>query len=339
MIDYGIRKVPAPEIYGDFWINSEPLLLTASRGNVILIDFWDYSLINCLRPIPYIIEWNKRYKDNGLLCIGIHSPQFQFGQKFENVQKAVNELGIDYPVVMDNQQLLWGRFKNRFLPTKYIIDKDGFLRYAYVGEGNYAGIERILQMLLTEAGYQEPFPIPVEPLREIDRPEALTYRTTPALFAGYVQGSLGNVEGYGPESTLTYKDPGVYLEGKFYLDGRWRSGRTSFRLFEEARHSGKIIVPYTALEVHFVIEPFEGPSIARIFQDDKPLKEDDAGPDIKIDSRGFSIVCADTPRGYCIIKNKEFGSHILKVETDSNGFTFHAISFISALIPEFIQHN
>ncbi len=340
MVDFGGKTQPAPEIYGDFWLNSQPLLLTALRGNVILIDFWDYSVVHSVRTIPSVVQWDSLYREKGLVCIGIHSPQFQFGQNFENVERAVRTLGIEYPVVMDNHQLLWGRFHNRYLPTKYLIDKDGYIRHAFIGGGDSAAVERAIQILLREAGCYESFPLPVERERDIEIQETAIQRTTPDMIAGYIQGALGNTEGYAPESTLDYNDPGYYIEGKFYLQGRWRSGRTSFQLLRDRNTTGRIIVPYSGMEVHIVIEPPAGTTaIARIFQDSHPLQGQDFVPGSTSVDNGTIVLHAANPGVYCLVRNREFGSHMLSLDIETDGFTFHALSFVSGFVQEVIHRN
>ncbi len=336
MTEYGTRTLRAPEIYGDFWFNSEPLPLGALRGQIVLVDFWDYSSINCLRTIPYVKEWFHRYRNHGFVVIGVHSPQFPFGQQTANVQSAIERYGIRYPVVMDNQQLIWGLFRNRYLPTKYLIDKDGFIRHVFVGEGSYITLEHSIQSLLIEAGCFETLPIPMEPLRDTDRPDALCYRATPELQTGYVHGCLGNAEAYAPESTVAYTDPHQYLEGRFYLEGQWRCSRTAVELHGE---SGYIIFPYTAAEVHCVIQPAGTENSVEVFQDELPLDELNRGTDVIAGPDLSSSLKIDEPRSYCIVKNKEFGPHHLRLETTSPGLTIHSISFISAVIPELIQDN
>ena len=339
MSEISSRTVRAPELYGDFWFNSEPLPIGALRGKIILVDFWDYSSINCLRTIPYIKEWNRRYQSLGLVVIGVHSPQYPFGRDPENVHRAIGRIGIDYPVVMDNQQLIWGLYHNRFLPAKYLIDKDGFIRHVFVGEGGYVQLEHSIQTLLIETGCYELLPLPMEPLRDTDKPDALCYRATPELDAGYIHGSLGNLEGYAPESTVRYADPRYYIEGRFYLDGNWRSTRTAVRLESEGGEQGSMIIPYTAAEVHVVVESEKSPSTIGITQDDLPLDESNIGSDVGFDAEHRSMMRIEEPRSYSVVRNRQFGQHRLRLESGSPQLVIHSISFISAVIPELIQNN
>lgn len=139
----------APEFVGlENWINSNPLTLAELKGKVVMVDFWTYSCINCIRTLPYLETWQKNYADKGLVIIGIHDPEFQFEKDFNNVKKAVADRGLTYPVVQDNEHETWDAYKNQYWPAKYIIDKDGYLRYYHFGEGNYEETEEVIQELL-----------------------------------------------------------------------------------------------------------------------------------------------------------------------------------------------
>ncbi len=134
------------------WLNSPPLTPEGLRGKVVLIDFWTYSCINCLRAIPYVRAWAEKYKDHGLVVIGVHTPEFAFERKVANVRAAVSELKIQYPVAIDNEYKIWRAFDNQYWPAHYFIDAQGRLRYHHFGEGEYDQSERVIQRLLAEAG-------------------------------------------------------------------------------------------------------------------------------------------------------------------------------------------
>ncbi|HET7834037.1 MAG TPA: cytochrome c biogenesis protein DipZ [Gallionella sp.] len=142
----------APSLAGaTLWLNSPPLDNAMLRGKVILIDFWTYSCINCLRSLPYIKAWDQKYRAQGLVVIGVHTPEFAFEQEPQNVERAVRELGVTYPVALDNRYTIWNAFNNRYWPAHYLIDAQGRLRYEQFGEGDYAETERTIQTLLAEA--------------------------------------------------------------------------------------------------------------------------------------------------------------------------------------------
>ncbi|MDH5737847.1 MAG: redoxin domain-containing protein, partial [Gammaproteobacteria bacterium] len=143
----------APELTGlANWINREPIgSMEELKGKVVLIDFWTYSCINCIRTLPYLQSWHKKYADDGLVILGIHAPEFQFEKKFENVQKAVDDFGLTYAVVQDNDFSTWRAYKNRYWPAKYLIDQNGFVRYTHFGEGEYEETEGYIVALLNTA--------------------------------------------------------------------------------------------------------------------------------------------------------------------------------------------
>ncbi|MCE4060730.1 cytochrome c biogenesis protein DipZ [Pandoraea sputorum] len=137
------------------WLNSPPLTAQALRGKVVLVDFWTYSCINCLRTLPYVKAWAQKYRDQGLVVIGVHAPEFAFERDINNVKKAVNDLGVDYPVAIDNNYAIWRGFNNQYWPAHYFVDAQGRVRYHHFGEGNYAESERVIQQLLREAGAKQ----------------------------------------------------------------------------------------------------------------------------------------------------------------------------------------
>src|SRR5262244_1563964 len=134
------------------WLNSQPLTAAGLRGKVVLIDFWTYTCINCLRQLPYVRAWAEKYKDRGFVVIGVHSPEFAFEKDVENVRRAVADLWVEYPVAIDSDHAIWRAFKNENWPALYIVDTQGRIRHHHFGEGKYEQSERIMQHLLGEAG-------------------------------------------------------------------------------------------------------------------------------------------------------------------------------------------
>lgn len=134
------------------WLNSPPLSAQSLKGKVVLVDFWTYSCINCLRAIPYVRAWAEKYKDQGLVVIGVHAPEFAFEKNIDNVKKAIGDLKITYPVAIDNDYAIWRAFENQYWPAHYFIDAEGRVRHHHFGEGDYDGSERVIQQLLAEAG-------------------------------------------------------------------------------------------------------------------------------------------------------------------------------------------
>src|SRR5262249_48890324 len=138
------------------WLNSPPLTADALRGKVVLVDFWTYSCINCLRAIPYVRAWAEKYREQGLVVIGVHAPEFAFERATDNVRRAVSDLQIGYPVAIGNDYAIWLAFGNPYWPAHYFIDAEGRIRHHHFGEGDYDDSERVIQQLLAEAGKAGP---------------------------------------------------------------------------------------------------------------------------------------------------------------------------------------
>jgi thiol-disulfide isomerase/thioredoxin len=329
-----------PEIYGDFWFNSDPIPLNALRGQVILIDFWDYTCQNCLRALPYVQEWDRRYRDMGLVTIGVHTPQFPFATDPMNVRRAIEKLQIGYPVVVDNSFSIWSSFRNMVWPTKYLIDRHGFIKYVHGGEGSYQNFEHAIQSLVVESGHHGEMPLIMEPIRDSDRPGVLCYRVTPEILTGWQRGTIGNVEGFSPESTIHYDDPGLRINGRLYLQGNWRNDRNFLKLEDETGKEGYLVLTYQAKEVNAVIKP-EGEKNFQVFvqQDDHFLDNENRGDDVLVDDEGRSYLLVTDAKLFNIVKNKEFGEHTLRLVTRSSGFALYSVSFVSSAIPEMVARN
>ncbi|CAH0300817.1 Thiol-disulfide oxidoreductase YkuV [Massilia sp. Bi118] len=142
---------PAPEFAGiDNWINSAPLSMQQLRGKVVLVDFWTFDCVNCLNVLPYVKGWHQKYKDQGLVVVGVHTPEYAFERKLDSLQTAVKRNGIAFPVAQDNRYLTWSAYQNRFWPAFYLVDKKGELVYSHFGEGDYAQTEAQIRKLLAQ---------------------------------------------------------------------------------------------------------------------------------------------------------------------------------------------
>lgn len=147
--DYG----PAPELAGiDHWINSAPLTLQQLRGKVVLVDFWTYTCINCARTLPYVKQWNAKFKDQGLTIIGVHTPEFPYEKLTGNVSDAAKRFGLTYPIAQDNRYATWRAYDNQYWPAFYLIDKKGHIAYEHFGEGSYQDMEDAIRVLLAQPG-------------------------------------------------------------------------------------------------------------------------------------------------------------------------------------------
>jgi thiol-disulfide isomerase/thioredoxin len=316
----GFKK--APELVGiSHYINTTPEELAKQmEGKVILYDIWTYSCINCIRTLPYITAWNEKYADDGLLIIGIHSPEFEFEKDEYNVEMSVAKNGITYPVVMDNEMKTWKAFENRYWPRKYIADHEGFIRYDHIGEGAYDKTEKIIQELLEERAIQLGFNVAAaESLVELDEFEHSTFRT-PELYFGYNfaggRNQLGNLEGFSPGNEVTYSIPDDLQLHSFYLEGTWKNLEGSMKLVSE---KGRIKLLYIAKEVNIVTSHEAELSI---MIDGKPITSEYAGKDVqsgKLQTSGADL--------YNIINSKEPSSHTLEILVSNPGFEIYTFTF------------
>jgi len=327
--------VSAPEFPpGATWLQGGPLKLADLRGRPVLIDFWDYTCVNCLHTLPYVKEWHRRYGPLGLTVVAVHAPEFSFGRESGNVLRAVREHDIQYPVILDNDYAVWQAYANRFWPAKYLIDGNGYLRYYHFGEGAYRDTEEVIQALLRESFPQILLPGVMDPVREEDAPGAVCYRVTPELYLGYQRGVIGNAKDVAPDRAATYRDPGKHMDGAAYLDGDWLLAGEYLARPAGAAGESRLIVPYMAKDVNLVAHPptYAGAATFQVEQDGAPLPAVDAGDDVVADGAN-AVLTVDAPRMYRIVSNREIDRHELALTTASDGVALYALTFTSCLVP------
>lgn len=339
--DLGYRdiKMPSfPDLDSKYWFNVDQDNTVILKGKVVLVDFWDYTCVNCVRTLPYLKEWYERYKNDGLVIIGVHSPEFAFAKERENVSDAVERFGLKYPIVMDNDFEIWNRFGNRYWPAKYLFDKDGTLRYVHFGEGGYGNTEAMIQKLVKEISPAEELPVMMDPIRQTDVPGAVCYRTTPETYLGYERGSIANKEGYVHKEIVSYSEPNDFEKDKFYLVGKWDI-EPQFVRYAGGGTGGKLVINYLGAEANLVIRPAAGtdpgpenriPFKVYVYQDGKPIPREDWSADIQADSDGMTFVLVKDARMYYLTKNREYGRHLLTLQTSSDAFAAYAFTFVTA---------
>lgn len=329
----GRGKVRAPEI-GRVWLNSSPLSFRQLRGRVVLVDFWDYTCINCIRTLPYVQAWHERYGGKGLTVIGIHTPEFTFAQYESNVERGVREFGLTYPVVIDSDREIWKAFANKYWPTKYLLDKDGYLRYAHFGEGAYGECEEAIRELLREVNPTLAFPPLMEPVRAEDRSGAVCYRPSAELYLGHARGRIGNEGGFKEDSIADYILPRELEENCFYAGGRWAS---TLEYLESAGEGGdSIVLKYAATGVNLVMAAPRGTVCDVVIrQDGKLLTRSQKTADTRFRSAGGSeesYVSVQAARMYSLVDNRAFGAHTLELQCPA-GVAAFAFTFTSCLDP------
>ena len=236
------------------WLNSPPLTPQALRGRVVLVDFWTYSCINCLRSLPYIKAWNERYKDHGLTIVGVHSPEFAFEKDEDNVRRAVRQLGVGYPVALDNDLTVWRAFNNQYWPAHYFIDAQGRIRGHHFGEGEYPQSEQLLRTLLTEAGYHD-LPPPVSGMRAegVERAADENEILSPETYLGFERAqNFAAREPLERDRTLRYSLPASLPLNGWALAGSWTVGDES----AVATQAGdRLVFRFHARDLHLVLGP------------------------------------------------------------------------------------
>jgi thiol-disulfide isomerase/thioredoxin len=315
----------APELTNvNGYINSEPITLADLRGKVVLVDFWTYSCINCIRTIPYLNAWYEKYADNGLVIVGVHTPEFEFEKDYNNVKAAVEKFDIKYPVAQDNEKGTWDAYENRYWPRKYLIDNEGYIRYDHIGEGAYAETEKVIQSLLAERTEYIGANVTID--KSISNPESsqsvnFDSINTPELYFGYEysRAPLGNSEGYQPDQVVNYTVPDdtKIAPNRIYLAGEWKNNADHMELQSEV---GRIVLSYSAKAVNIVAG---GKGELHILEDNSPLDDSSSGTDISEDG----TVKIDGQRLYNVVEHEEYGNHQIAIEVAGRGFQIYTFTF------------
>lgn len=311
-----------PEFVGiASWLNSEPLTKVDLRGTVVLIDFWTYSCINCIRTLPYVTGWYEKYKDRGFIIVGIHTPEFAFEKNRDNVAGAIDRYNITYPVAQDNEYATWNAYANRYWPAHYLFDTQGNLRYTHFGEGEYDTTENNIQSLLAEAGQSVTSDT-------IEGPSVPDFRQiqTPETYLGYERGTLlGSPESVVRNDVQQYTSVAAPALNLFYLSGNWRveAERTV------AEETGVAIVyRYHASTVNLVMSPPESSNAKiRLTLDGQAVPANLRGSDV-VEENGQTYVTIDDERLYHLIDAQgDYAEHVLKLEFETAGCAAYAFTF------------
>lgn len=307
------RPYPAPELQGiDAWINSNGETLENLLGNVVMIDFWTYSCINCIRAIPHVTEWYSKYKDKGFVVIGIHTPEFAFERIKSNVEDAVEKYGIEYPVALDNNYATWKAFDNHYWPASYFIDKEGNVRHTHFGEGDYSHSEAVIQTLLGETVNMADMPKDqdVPPIRSDQTPETYLGYDRSEFFANAVE--------LKKDTPYTYTLDGQLSVNEWTIAGNWVVDHENIA----PQDSGAVLrLRFAAKDVYLVMGSESDGSI-QVFLDGVPVSSEFAGSDV---TNGQMTV--NEYRLYRVVSLPEFSpSSILELHVPE-GIQLHAFTF------------
>ncbi|WP_175978277.1 cytochrome c biogenesis protein DipZ [Burkholderia sp. BCC1047] len=309
------------------WLNSPPLTAAGLRGKVVLVDFWTYSCINCLRTLPYTTAWARKYAPYGLVVIGVHAPEFAFERDIGNVKKAVHDLGIDYPVAIDNGYSIWRAFNNEYWPAHYFIDAQGRIRHHHFGEGEYAQSERAIQSLLAEAGHPDALNVPLglagAPAKGALAAADSADVRSPETYVGYARAeSFASPGGAVRDAAHRYDAPARPDLNDWGLAGTWNVGAERASL---AAPDGRIVYRFHARDLHLVLGPGASGRPVRF-----RVTLDGAAPGAAhgtdVDAQGYGTVTGQ--RLYQLVRqtgtiaDRTFAIEFLDPGVDAYAFTF-----------------
>jgi thiol-disulfide isomerase/thioredoxin len=279
----GSEDYAAPDFGGiSRWINSSPVSIANLRGKVVLIDFWTYSCINCIRTLPFLKAFYATYHPFGLEMVGVHSPEFDFEKVESNVRAAVKDHGIIWPVAMDNRMDTWNAYENHYWPHVYLIDRTGRVRFDFIGEGQDEAIDDAIRKLLAQPGVSLPAPARLPG-------GSLNSDLTPEIYLGYgpgrIQRYLGNEEGYTTNVIHDYQAPSSAAlnvlgpDGKFFLAGPWKAQTDDV---ESGGAGARVILEFRARDVYLVGGSTDAsPARYRVLLDGRPIAQASSGEDVR----------------------------------------------------------
>ncbi|MBQ4856137.1 cytochrome c biogenesis protein DipZ [Rhodanobacter sp. B2A1Ga4] len=336
-----VRPAPAPQpapkageplpVEGTFpslagatqWLNSPPLTTESLRGKVVLVDFWTYSCINCIRTLPYVRGWADKYKDHGLVVIGVHAPEFAFEKDPANVAKAIKDLGVDYPVALDNDYAIWKGFNNEYWPAHYFIDAQGQIRHHHFGEGEYRESEDVIRQLLADAGQKNlPGGYVSDDHRGVEAAASNDPTRSPETYVGYAR-AMNFVGGrVAHDDAHDYHAPSSLAADQWSLDGRWTVHDENAQL---DRAGGAIVYRFRGRDLHLVLGPASDgkPIRYRVTIDGKPPGADH-GMDADADGNGTIT----GQRLYQLIRQAHgSGERLFEIEFLDPGVQAYAFTF------------
>lgn len=296
---------PAPEfVKGGEWFNlpegSTGLSIKELKGKVVLVDFWTYTCINCIRTLPYIESWYEKYKDQDFVVVGVHTPEFEFEKNPANVSKAIQDFMLTYPVMQDNQYATWRAYSNQYWPAKYLIDKDGVIRYAHFGEGKYDETEEAIQMLLRENGKNVQ--------SEIDNFIYSISAQTPETYLGYARiARYTGTPAITNDKEVNYSAPALISTDNFAFSGPVMIGKEHARMGVNS----KITLGFKAQDVFLVMRPTSKSAVVKVYLDGIYQKD----------------ITVDTDRLYELLKLETLGEHTVTIEFPEGAVEAFAFTF------------
>ena len=306
------------------WLNSPPLTAEGLKGKVVLVDFWTYSCINCLRTLPYVKAWAEKYHDQGLVVIGVHAPEFAFERDVNNVTKAMKDLGINYPVAIDNNYKIWRAFNNQYWPAHYFADAKGQIRYHHFGEGDYAESERVIQQLLREAGAKNVAGGLIEAdAKGVQQAPDMNEVQSPETYLGFQRAENFVTTGtLATDKVVNYPAAGKLALNNWTLEGSWNVGGQQATLDQTG---GRIVYRFHARDLHLVLGPgADGKPVRFKVSIDGQAPADAHGTDVAPDGSGtvteqrlYQLV-----RQSGAVQDRTFSIEFLDPNVSAYAFTF-----------------
>jgi len=306
------------------WLNSQPLTAADLRGKVVLVDFWTYTCINWLRSLPYVRKWAEKYKEQGLVVIGVHTPEFRFEKDVDNVRRAAKEMKIDFPIAIDNDYAIWRAFDNHYWPALYVIDAQGRIRHHQFGEGEYERSERIIQQLLSEAGFSGiGDQLAAVDARGVEAEADWADLKSPENYLGHERTeNFVSPGGAVVDKRRVYAAPARVKLNDWALSGDWTVKKDAVVL---NKASGRIAYRFHARDLHLVMGPaVRGASVRfRVLIDGQPpgaahgIDVDDQGNGTVAEQRLYQLIRQSTP-----IADRQFEIEFLDPGVEAFSFTF-----------------
>jgi thiol-disulfide isomerase/thioredoxin len=306
------------------WLNSPPLTADGLRGKVVLIDFWTYSCINWIRSLPYVRAWAEKYKDQGLVVIGVHSPEFEFEKNIDNVRRATNDMRVDYPIAIDSDHTIWRAFRNQYWPALYFVDAQGRIRHHKFGEGEYEQSEMIIQQLLAETGIRGiGHELVAVDARGAEAAADWDSLKSPENYVGYERTeNFASPGGAALDKRRVYAAPARLRLNHWALSGDWTVKKRAAAL---NKANGRIAYRFHARDLHFVMGPAaRGSSVRfRVLIDGQPpgaahgIDVDDQGNGTITEQRLYQLIRQPKP-----IVDRQFEIEFLDSGVEAFAFTF-----------------
>ena len=292
----------APEITGgQQWFNSSPLTIAGLKGKVVLVDFWTYTCINCIRTLPYTEAWYKKYQNKGFVLIGVHTPEFEFEKDANNVAKAIKDFGITYPVVQDNNYTIWNAYNNEYWPADYLIDQNGKIVDTHFGEGDYDATEKKIQNLLSVS-------MPVDnPIYQVNTQTPETYLGTDKL------GNLSSPEQPVAGQKQNYTVPNPIPANSFAFGGSWTLSPDNAAPLGSPLGAAQLLYHFNATDVYLVMKPSTDGTSGQV--------------QVYLDGKFISTITVDTDKLYTIVKLPTQGDHMLQLKFLDGNLQLYAFTF------------